>query len=45
MLRDRSNRIEAALPYVVVATGAVAFVAILLYHLSRMWAPFSEALK
>lgn len=45
MLRDRSSRIEAILPYVVVAAGSVAVAAILLYHLSRMWAPFSEALK
>lgn len=45
MLRDRSNRIEAVLPYVVVAAGSVAIAAILLYHLSRLWAPFIEALK
>lgn len=45
MLRDRSNRVEAVLPYVVVAAGAVAFAAILIYHLLRLWAPLGEALK
>lgn len=45
MLRDRSSRIEALLPYVVVAAGSVAVAAILLYHLSRLWAPFVEAMQ
>lgn len=45
MLRDRSNRIEAVLPYVAVAVLALAFAAILIYHLFRLWAPFNEAMQ